>query len=1771
MIMCPNFSDQNVLREFNELKSVVGEIGAYHIWNENNGNPIDQTKDGKPSKLFSDLLQYYNGDRQAAIKGRAKTFTNTFKQWFGDWSSMTTETTLNHNQSVDFIFDINPEISKIGTKQEYAQYLETIFPNTQVKDIYWHGSDTNLFDGLTGKKGKGSGAPETGNEMYFNKQPWASLQYISGVNRNVADIEGYNNWVKLWWELKEALGNGRMDTDDWKNEIIGPNTRQYSPNKRGVFNRDKGGPNGKYLSERKARYGYQNKSDQQFFEEVFDIRYGKETFNDWVNRKKGEFKKLWDGRSVKHGIFPAILNVSNPIKETGQNTYYEEQRGLFTAAKKNNNDAILSDSAKNEFSSDVAVVFNPEKNVHILGTYDDLQLFSQWKQKYGNQSVSKAVDINGEPIITEFNGDMVFVSDPEYDSTKELTELDPIKIKSVNNTGSFSTSDSRLQGSQLDESLQFYLSKSLDNRYKQDVQEFIEAYNVYFNKYDYATQEELQKRLEGIIQNIHDGLKNRLKTINKKDTNVTDEFKAALVLQISELENKTIDRVTSIFHFINNTKQDAISTVKKIRDIANGKSDKLPLKQLLDLKQDFFSFYCPMIDDCVSTLTSVEEYRNLIGATTYDKMLSDAKNIQTLLNTGANNVDNWIVEQSADELRKVGISVNSPTIESYLQDNKDKVSKDILTITAWIGAGDKISDEAIRALFHITQQAEYEIDRATYSVSNKLLDLLNKVGTYNQRKLVELDENGKPTGYMVRRRNYGKFNNEYKQFLKELRDRLGIVDVEDFRTIDPAIRSEYNKSKNEWLSLHCERKYKPEYYELFNNLSPLAADARELVQIKIHKLLDTVKDKNGYYDTSKLSPSNQKKLSSLYLEKKQLASIYDIHGVLKTGEEYDIALELSNLNEKLSKGMMLKSNKELFDRVKAEKKASLSEAEYQRWLKYNSRDEYTQEFYDDLAKIEKSEITNPKDAELYEELQNRKRAILRQFRDDKTHEIESLIPNAAQNELDKIDIDLSKIRRRNGRKKTQGLKFNDIAKVVPTQLFYQLRSEAIENGTLGVFEQQHCNRDANGVIYPKSYLTKIVPVKEKYILKEQPSMYFSEVDPQSPFINENYKPYEEDGGEYYLPKDNMYDNTKAFEEIQNDANLLALYKECVNVMQESNSKLTNLTNLNKYRLPQISGSMWRYVKARGYEGFKEYWKDKVSVKNDDTGMNEDIVEVSEDKLHFVPQNFVKSLEDPATITANTVGSIIQYFKMAENFRVKSELKPKTEAILQFIGNRDVKSKIRGKSKKGKESNLYKFAKSFVEMNIYDIKTKSATVDIKERDVDIFGFKMHIQPRKVNFTKVMLGLKAIGTTVNLGLNLICAFTGFITATMAHLVNSFTGRYYDFYDMCSAVKSLNVDTFKNITNIFSPYTKSKQMKLMEYFQVGSELSTSNLNQIAIQSQLARNWAFGIYSVSDYFVKGAILNSVMYNFKYVNGEFLNKEEFKNKYKDDEVMLRQWRSFRSAYDLVEYKDYTIKAKDQKHQKAWEAKRDVIGSTARNLAQSADGQLTPLQKTMLSSNIIGSLLMMHRQFMPIILQERWVQNRQWDYGSQRYKEALFRVPFSIINAMRKDNRNIKLYQKYMQNSTPDQRKAILQLGIEMTMLAGLHWALLPIIKSWADDDKDSIIRQLIAFALIRTDFETLMNVTPWAVSDAINTIKTPFPIYSYYDNFTSLISIIPETTYNIISNKKSDKIDRGAYEDWAKAQKYGLKLTPFKNLWELQDIPSKRRYYETQIANRDN
>nr|DAX15250.1 MAG TPA: hypothetical protein [Bacteriophage sp.] len=45
-------------------------------------------------------------------------------------------------------------------------------------------------------------------------------------------------------------------------------------------------------------------------------------------------------------------------------------------------------------------------------------------------------------------------------------------------------------------------------------------------------------------------------------------------------------------------------------------------------------------------------------------------------------------------------------------------------------------------------------------------------------------------------------------------------------------------------------------------------------------------------------------------------------------------------------------------------------------------------------------------------------------------------------------------------------------------------------------------------------------------------------------------------------------------------------------------------------------------------------------------------------------------------------------------------------------------------------------------------------------------------------------------------------------------------------------------------------------------------------------------------------------MYNFKYVNGEFICKEDYLDKYGSTESTRHKWRSFESAMDCIEFKN---------------------------------------------------------------------------------------------------------------------------------------------------------------------------------------------------------------------------------------------------------------------------
>ena len=87
-MVCLLTNQPEVQAQLDKYTNILGsEDAAYYVLSENNGYELDKAPNGQPSKLFSGLLSHYNGDEVQAIRSKAKLFTESFKNWFGDWLS----------------------------------------------------------------------------------------------------------------------------------------------------------------------------------------------------------------------------------------------------------------------------------------------------------------------------------------------------------------------------------------------------------------------------------------------------------------------------------------------------------------------------------------------------------------------------------------------------------------------------------------------------------------------------------------------------------------------------------------------------------------------------------------------------------------------------------------------------------------------------------------------------------------------------------------------------------------------------------------------------------------------------------------------------------------------------------------------------------------------------------------------------------------------------------------------------------------------------------------------------------------------------------------------------------------------------------------------------------------------------------------------------------------------------------------------------------------------------------------------------------------------------------------------------------------------------------------------------------------------------------------------------------------------------------------------------------------------------------------------------
>lgn len=1691
-MQCLNIKNKEVAALLKQYTKILGnENAAYYVLSENNGYGLDKAPNGEPSKLFSDLLKHYNGDRVAAIQAKARTYSKSFKEWFGDWTG-NVSIDIDSKDAIDYLYSTNTELSKVGSKEEYAQYVNSIYPNSLINSIYWHGTDSDLSQGVENtKKGKGSGAPETGAEMYFNKQPWASLQYISGVNRNIPDTEGYNNWVKLWWELKEALGNGRMDTDEWKNEIIGPNTRQYSPNKRGIFNRDKGGSNGKYLSERKARYGYQDKTDKEFFEEVFDIRYGKETFNDWVNRKKSEFQDVWESRQVKKGMYPAVLNVQNPIVEKNQNTYYEEQRGLFTKAKKDKNDAIVSDEANNEFGSDVVVIFNPKENVHFLGTKQDIENFKNWKSSNKDKTnVSKVVDKNGEPKLMDNS---------------------------------------------------YFFGKEIHN---QKVAKIPEAVNKVYDK-------------------LMESIKRRIKDIQYakySDSKKVDELRA-LEFKLNQLEN---DQAT--FEFVDYMASDIISALNEIKALQakvkeNQKYDN-PLNvtsaELDVIKKGYIGFYGNIATNIQNMLDDESTFDYLNDP----QLVEDTK--QNLKRTVGDyyelvrNYNNLADIVAKDNFIREATKAGSFTID-HLKKILDEGDVDINLWDQWAGSTQYSNSELVRIILNKIVNTKNNVAEKELEVGKELVEILSHVDKSKLAYMHEKNKDGHKTGFITRDLNYGQHYQDYLEHQKKLAEKLGFGDKDIAEVpglLNPEQLKKWNKANNDWEAKHTIRKFTPEYYELTNSLSEEARSRRDSINMEINLLLSTTVDKNGDYHREDLSDEDYLKLQELETRRRNLANPYYPDGSVKVGLDKEIAIEMREYNEKLREKLHYTPNMEKFNKALQKAKKNLSPEKFAKWEQRNTVDQIIEEFWDDIKTL--SSNTNKSDDQILYETA-RKNMLRLYTREDGKVDVDSM-PDQVKSWINTYDelISEESLKTRDKSKKS---KVMDIAEWEVNPKFYEEleRVEKLGQAEYNAWVSVNARYDYEGNLVPASFWKKLVPKKElraKY-MRKVPNRSWSEIDKESPFYDKRFTKYA-DRGETRIPNPELYDNSANYRKITSDSNLKKLYDKLVDVMELSNSKIQFLKYENKYRLPQIEGGAWTQIRSKDniLKGLAYAIEDTYTVKDDDTAYMLENAKRSDGSLvKLIPTRYIKMLSNPDALTNDIVGSVIAYYKMAENYEQMSEIAPELEVALDFVSRTDFTDKKGGRIQ-GLESKTYDKLKSVLDQLVYGMEKNALELDVP------LPKGKHVT---VSVGKLAANLAAYTRIQGIAQNMNVILTGLITNKIQNRLEAISGIYFGNKELAQATKLIIPSYANAIKNIGHSNNKDKVLCYMEYLGVVRENAQtfSKLNQSRFLRALNQHfWYFG-HEMSDYVTKGKMALAIGLYYKYdpESGKFLNKNEFLRRFKSKKEGNAKWNTLSvTFYDAFEVKNNKLVIKPEYAKSLDEATINKVRNTAKQVGTRIDTQLTDLDRSKLHATVIGQLLLIFRNFILVNLQTKFLTKRQFNYSTGMWSEA--QVPAAVKYVYRhyfnqnKIDQLKELYQNHYDELDDFEKGCLKRVTYEVLFSTVGFMTISSLIRAMADDDKRNWWKQEAAYLTLRASLETRGNILPIEV---INLLNTPTAAWSTLQYWGDLITMM--------LNDPTQEIKKGPYKGMNRFQRSLIKATPLRSIWEAQDPRSKMEYYDNMIS----
>jgi len=346
-------------------------------------------------------------------------------------------------EGVNDIFQENPELSKIGNQQQYSQYLNTIFPNSQVKDIVYHGTRFNIKNKKFDIKKAGSATLGfSGAGFFTNNKEWAEERFAWNDSMDDGTQEG-NFVFSAILDIKSPTKlNTVFDFNKSIEEGFIENLKQY-------FNREisRELPMGRIFSEG-GTHNNQNQAIFNFNRNTYDYSvtyinprekqdkeinlYGSKSIQQIPKRiTKEEFENSLNEKS-KETYKKSINKINNLFSEKKldiKKALELEKLGTKTPAIVVGSDSVISKQS-DEKTLEYAV-FESEQ-IHILGSNQDIKDFKEFVDKNkveseNNEVVDETEDFSKENNKVLFNDKSKVTVDEVLDNIiNNFNDLSPI-------------------------------------------------------------------------------------------------------------------------------------------------------------------------------------------------------------------------------------------------------------------------------------------------------------------------------------------------------------------------------------------------------------------------------------------------------------------------------------------------------------------------------------------------------------------------------------------------------------------------------------------------------------------------------------------------------------------------------------------------------------------------------------------------------------------------------------------------------------------------------------------------------------------------------------------------------------------------------------------------------------------------------------------------------------------------------------------------------------------------------------------------------------------------------------------------------------------------------------------------------------------------------------------------------------------------------------------------------------------------------------------------